>query len=79
MATTQLTQQTPRYQMFVGGRWVDASGEQPYNRVNPANRDDIAGVYPLASAEDVRPACHFARDTFDQGVWATYWEENRWS
>ncbi len=53
---------------FIAGRERPAVGET-YARSNPARRDDIVTVAPLATREEVREACRAAREA--QARWAS--------
>jgi betaine-aldehyde dehydrogenase len=54
-------------QMFIGGEWVDGTGEEGQPIWNPATGEVIAEV-PKATAEDVDRAVTVARKAFDE-VW----------
>src|SRR5207244_3594843 len=56
-----------RAQMFIGGEWVDGTGEATQPIWNPATGEVIAEV-PKATAEDVDRAVAAARTAFDE-VW----------
>jgi aldehyde dehydrogenase (NAD+) len=56
-----------RYQMFVGGRFVDGRGED-VKSINPANEEALASVSTAAVA-DVDTAVAAARAAYD-GVWS---------
>jgi 1-pyrroline dehydrogenase len=56
-----------RHQMFVGGKWVDSSGGDDQEIINPANGKVIAHV-PKGTAEDVDRAVKAARKAYDD-VW----------
>src|ERR1700693_2486292 len=56
-----------RHQMFVGGHWVDSSGGDVQEVINPANGKVIAHV-PKGTAEDVDRAVAAARKAYDD-VW----------
>ena len=58
------------WQMYVGGRWVDAEGGATYAVQNPATEDGVALV-PDASAADVGRAVEASRVAFDEGPWPT--------
>ncbi len=52
-----------RYQMYIGGQWVDAAGGQTTAVVDPSTEEVIA-VVPQAGATDVDRAVAAARDAF---------------
>jgi acyl-CoA reductase-like NAD-dependent aldehyde dehydrogenase len=62
MSTTTV----PIYDNYIGGRWMrSASGRVIENR-NPANRDDLVGLFPDSTAEDAVAAIEAARNAFDR-------------
>jgi 1-pyrroline dehydrogenase len=62
MATT-----IKRQQMFIGGEWVEGTGQDSLPVVNPATGETIAEI-PRASERDVDRAVAAAQGTFDE-VW----------
>ncbi|TMK80469.1 MAG: gamma-aminobutyraldehyde dehydrogenase [Actinobacteria bacterium] len=62
MATT-----IKRAQMFIGGGWVDGSGDESQPVLNPATGEVIAEV-PKATAEDVNRAVAAAKKAYEE-VW----------
>ena len=59
-----------RYQMFIDGKWVDASDGRTFTSLNPSTGDDWSEI-PEASAADVNRAVEAAHRAFTQGEWAT--------
>lgn len=59
-----------RYQMFIDGKWVDASDGRTFTSMNPSTGDDWSEI-PEASAADVNRAVEAAHRAFTQGEWAT--------
>lgn len=57
------------YQMFIGGKWVDAQSGETFESVNPYTGTAWARV-PRASRADVDAAVQAARQAFDEGPWA---------
>ncbi len=53
---------------FIGGRWVPGDTGRTFEDRNPADRDDVVGMFPLSSAADVDAAVSAARDAFP--AWA---------
>ena len=54
-----------KYQNHIAGEWVDAaSGETAENR-NPANWDEVVGIFPRSGKEDVEAAVRSAKEAFD--------------
>lgn len=58
-----------RYRMVVGGKSVDAQSGKLIERESPGHNGKIVGVWPEASADDVRLAIGAAREAFDNGPW----------
>ena len=56
-----------RRQMFVGGEWIDSSGGDDQEVINPATGKVIAHV-PKGTAEDVDRAVAAARKAYDE-IW----------
>ncbi len=53
------------FKNFINGQWVVAkSGQQMQNR-NPANTDEIIGVFPLSGPEDVDAAVAAAKNAYN--------------
>lgn len=53
-----------KYQNFINGVWKDAStGKHSENR-NPADKDDLIGLFPSSDENDVREAVAAAREAF---------------
>ena len=59
-----------RYQMFIDGKWVDASDGRTFTSMNPSTGDDWSEI-PEATAADVNRAVEAAHRAFTQGEWAT--------
>ena len=56
------------YQMYIGGRWVDASNGETSEVVDPSTEEVIALV-PKAAVADAEIAVKAAREAFDNGPW----------
>jgi alpha-ketoglutaric semialdehyde dehydrogenase len=54
------------YQNFIGGEWVDAASGRTNENRNPADRNDLIGVWPSSDAEDVKRAVESARKGFER-------------
>jgi len=52
------------FKNFIGGKWLAASSNQTFENRNPANRDDLIGVFPASTAEDVDAAVQAAKSAF---------------
>ena len=56
------------YQMYIGGEWVDATGEKTFESLNPANGEAWSTV-PEATEHDVDRAVQAAHKAFTDGPW----------
>ena len=45
-----------QYKNFIDGQWLTARSAKTFENRNPANRDDLIGLFPASSAEDVDAA-----------------------
>jgi len=70
MASTGTQEKTDllRYQMYIGGKWVDAKDGETYELIDPATEEAFATV-PKGGIEDAEQAIRVARDAFDHGPW----------
>lgn len=59
-----------REQVFIGGRWVDSTGDDWIDLVDSYSEQTVARVR-AATAEDVVRAVAAARESFDKGDWAS--------
>ena len=67
MAAVQ-TSDVTTYQMYIGGRWVDASNRETSEILDPSSENVIARV-PRATVADAETAIKAAREAFDKGPW----------
>ncbi|MEE9163884.1 MAG: aldehyde dehydrogenase family protein [Thermoplasmata archaeon] len=54
-----------KYGIFIGGEWVDATGDGLIETTNPAN-GEVLGTFPQASREDAQRAIEVAKEAFPQ-------------
>jgi len=52
------------FKNFVGGKWLTARSDRTFENRNPANHDDLIGVFPASTAEDVDAAVQAAKSAF---------------
>jgi alpha-ketoglutaric semialdehyde dehydrogenase len=50
------------YKNYINGEWVDSVTHESFENLNPANRDELAGLFPHSNAEDVNRAVEAARE-----------------
>lgn len=53
-----------RFKNYIDGRWVAARSGQTFENRNPANRNDLIGLFPASSAEDIDAAVSAAKRAF---------------
>lgn len=61
---------TTTYQNYIGGEWVSAAAARTFEDINPANRDEVLGLFPRSGAPDIQRAVEAARETFKR--WRLY-------
>jgi alpha-ketoglutaric semialdehyde dehydrogenase len=52
------------FQNFINGKWVDAKSGRTFENRNPANWDEVVGLFPKSGGEDVEEAVKAARVAF---------------
>ena len=55
-----------KFQNFINGKWVDAKSGQTFENRNPANWDEVLGVFPKSDKVDVDEAVKAARVAFEK-------------
>jgi acyl-CoA reductase-like NAD-dependent aldehyde dehydrogenase len=55
-----------KFQNFINGQWVDAKSGKTFPNRNPANWDDIIGMFPKSGKEDVDEAVKSARAAYEK-------------
>jgi acyl-CoA reductase-like NAD-dependent aldehyde dehydrogenase len=53
---------------YVAGQWVESKTRKTFPNINPANTDEVVGLFQASGAEDVQIACDAARNA--QPAWA---------
>jgi len=53
-----------RAKNYIGGEWVDATGDESFDSVNPAN-GEVLGTFPRSSIEDVDRAVEAAKEAYE--------------
>ena len=55
---------------FINGEWIESTSGRAFENRNPANTDDLVGMFPASTAEDVDAAVAAAqRGARDRGAW----------
>ncbi|HKN66994.1 MAG TPA: aldehyde dehydrogenase family protein, partial [Gemmatimonadaceae bacterium] len=57
----------PDFKNFIGGKWVTPATGEYFDNVNPADKSDVVGRFPLSGDEDVEDAVQSAKCGFE--VW----------
>jgi acyl-CoA reductase-like NAD-dependent aldehyde dehydrogenase len=52
------------YKNYIGGEWVPAASGRTFEDLNPANREEVLGVFPRSDSTDVDRAVRAAQETF---------------
>jgi acyl-CoA reductase-like NAD-dependent aldehyde dehydrogenase len=52
------------FKNFINGEWVDARGGKAYENRNPANTDELLGMFPSSTEEDVSAAVDAAKEAY---------------
>ena len=55
-----------QFKNYINGNWVDASNGKTFNNINPANTDEIVGIFPDSNKEDVDTAVRAAVSAYDK-------------
>ena len=56
---------TPKsYKNYINGEWVDGSGSAAIEDRNPANRDELIGMFPSSTEADVNRAVDAAKEAY---------------
>ena len=53
-----------QFKNFVDGRWLAAKSEKVFENRNPADRNDLIGVFPASGPQDVEAAAQAAKKAF---------------
>jgi acyl-CoA reductase-like NAD-dependent aldehyde dehydrogenase len=52
------------YKNFINGEWVDSVSHESFEDLNPANHQELIGLFPHSTSEDVNRAVDAAREAF---------------
>src|SRR5437660_3269691 len=53
-----------RFKNFIDGKWVEAKSGKTFDNRNPANRNDLIGLFPASGQQDVDDAVRSAKHAF---------------
>ena len=54
-----------KYQNFIDGQWCDSINRETFENRNPANWDEVVGIFPKSTKQEVDKAVSAARKVFD--------------
>jgi len=54
------------FKNFINGEWVESRGGKSLENRNPANRDELVGMFPASNREDVALAVESAKAAYDK-------------
>lgn len=54
-----------KYQLFINGEWVESTSGETYQRVNPANPDEVLGEFQKGNSDDATRAIDAAQNAFE--------------
>jgi len=60
-----VTQTATTYKNFIDGEWVEARSGRTFENRNPANADDLIGLFQHSTADDVRAAIEAAARAYE--------------
>ena len=52
------------FKNFINGEWIDARGGRAIEDRNPANRDELVGMFPASNSQDVQDAIDAAKAAY---------------
>lgn len=56
------------YLNYINGKWKPSRSGQWFENRNPADQDDLIGLFPLSTEEDVQEAVEAAREALRAGA-----------
>jgi acyl-CoA reductase-like NAD-dependent aldehyde dehydrogenase len=59
---------TDLFRNYIAGEWVDSKSKKTFANINPANTDEIVGLFQDSDAEDMHAACEAAAQA--EAAWA---------
>lgn len=56
--------QVPEFKNFIGGEWAPCASGKTFENRNPANQDELVGIFQKSTAQDVVHAIEAAREAY---------------
>ena len=53
------------YKNLIGGEWVEARSGRTFENQNPADNNDVVGIFPASDREDVNDAVAAAKQAYE--------------
>jgi alpha-ketoglutaric semialdehyde dehydrogenase len=63
-----ITTKVETFKNFIGGQWTESVSGNTFQSINPANREDIVGIFQASNQQDVQEAINAASQAFPK--WA---------
>ena len=63
-----LTTKVETFKNYVNGKWMESSSNRTFKSINPANTEDIVGIFQASNEQDVKVAIETANKAFSE--WA---------
>jgi len=60
-----MPQRKNKFKNFINGKWVEAFSRKTFEDRNPADTEDLVGIFPRSQKEDAGEAVKAAREAFD--------------
>ena len=57
---------TEYFKNYINGQWVDSISNETFENRNPSNMDEVLGLFPRSTSEDVASAVSDARSAFEE-------------
>ncbi len=54
------------FKNFINGQWVESKSGETYENRNPANKDEVVGVFQKSNADDVKDAIEAAKSAYEK-------------
>jgi len=53
------------YKNFINGKWIETKSGKTFKNINPANTEDVVGIFPSSDEKDVNKAVESARKAWE--------------
>ncbi len=57
---------TKTFYNFVDGKWIESASGRSFKNINPANKDEVLGTFPLSNSKDIDLAVQAAKKAFKE-------------